>query len=140
MKTTPISGDMLVKLGIAAAAVGAVYFAWRKVSGAAGDAIDGIGQAASAAGGAILTGINPGNADNLVNKTVTAIGSAVVTSPDGAGKNADGSWTVGGWLFDVTHPGWQTAINAPVPPKVTPKAAPMIASQYDALGNYLGDW
>lgn len=136
MKVAPVSADLLIKAGLAVAGVAALYYAWSKVSNAAGDAIDGIGEAASAAGGAILTGINPGNSDNLVNKTVTAIGSSIVTDPAGAGKNADGSWTVGGWLFDVTHPGWQTAINAPVPPKVTPKPA----GQFDALGNYLGDW
>jgi hypothetical protein len=127
---------MAVKLGMIVGGLLLAYLAWKKVSGAAGDAIDGITEAASAAGGAILTGINPGNSDNLVNKTVTAIGSSIVTDPAGAGKNADGSWSVGGWLYDVTHPGWQTAINAPVPPKVTPKPA----AQFDALGNYLGDW
>ncbi len=140
MKVAPVSADLLIKAGLAVAGVAALYYAWSKVSNAAGNAIDGIGQAATAAGGAILTGINPGNADNLVNKTVTAIGSSVVTDPNGAGKNADGSWTVGGWLFDVTHPGWQTAINAPVPPKVTPKPAPMMTAQYDDMGNFLGDW
>lgn len=132
MKAAPISGDMLVKLALGAAALGALYFAWSKVSDVAGDAIDGIGEAASAAGGAILTGINPGNSDNLVNKAASAIGGSVITDPAGPGKNADGSWTVGGWLYDVTHPGWQTEINAPVPPKTTPKPA--------GLFNYLTNW
>lgn len=140
MKVAPVSADLLIKAGLAVAAVAALYYAWSKVTGAAGDALDTLGNAASAAGGAVLTGINPANSGNVVNKAVTSIGAAMVTSPDGAGKNADGSWSVGGWLYDVSHPGWQTAINAPVPPKVTPTAAPMITSQFDALGNYLGDW
>lgn len=140
MKVSPVSADMLIKLGLGAAVLGAAWYSWKKVSGAAGDAIDAVTETASAAAGAIITGINPGNADNIVNKAATAAGGALVSDPEGPGKNADGSWTVGGWLYDVTHPGWQTAINAPVPPKVTPKPAAIVTSQYDAFGNYLGDW
>jgi hypothetical protein len=68
MKTTPLSGDMAVKLGLAVLALGLIYLAYRKVSNAAGDALDSIGEAAS-------------NAASIANQTIAspvlAIGEAV---------------------------------------------------------------
>lgn len=72
--------------------VGVVYYTVRKTSGAV---VAGAGQA--------LQAVNPINPDNIFNSSVNAVGGALVAS-DGAGKNADGSWTLGGWLYDVTHP------------------------------------
>lgn len=40
--------------------------------------------------------------ENAVAYTVNRIGGAIVTAPDGNGKNADGSWSLGGWFRDVT--------------------------------------
>jgi len=85
----------LTGTGVLAAAaiviVGVVAWrAWR----AAPAALDAAGRA-----------INPTSPDNLAYRGVNAIGAAV-TDPDGPGRNADGSWTLGGWLYDVTHPGW----------------------------------
>lgn len=59
-----------------------------------------LAQAAKDAGQAV----NPLNHDNVFAKGVNAVGGAIVSEPAGAGKNADGSWTFGGWIYDVTHP------------------------------------
>lgn len=45
---------------------------------------------------------NVGSADNAAYKGVNAIGAALNKAPDDNGKNADGSWSFGGWLSDVT--------------------------------------
>lgn len=74
------------------AAVAAVYLATRAAR-AAVDAAGTVGQA-----------INPVNPNNVFYGGVNAVGGALVTEPDGPGKNADGSWTLGGWIFDITHP------------------------------------
>lgn len=50
-----------------------------------------------------LPALNPANPDNVVNSTVSSWGGAVFTQPDDPGKNADGSWTLGGWLYDVLN-------------------------------------
>lgn len=55
---------------------------------------------------------NPASPNNVVYGGVNAIGGALVTDPEGPGKNADGSWTLGGWAYDVLHPGWAD-MNAP---------------------------
>lgn len=47
--------------------------------------------------------INPVNRENIFASGVNAVGGALVSDPDGPGKNADGSWTLGAWLYDVTH-------------------------------------
>ncbi|MDZ7939265.1 MAG: hypothetical protein U5M53_13725 [Rhodoferax sp.] len=91
MKASAVSGDLLVKIALGAAVLGVGYFALRKVTGAAG------GAAA-----ATVDAINPASNTNLVNRAVTAVGGAIV-SDTGPGRNADGSWTLGGWLYDITH-------------------------------------
>ena len=98
MKIAPVSGDMDIKLALVAAAAGALYFAFRKVSNVAGGVYDSVTEIA----GDVVEAVNPADPDNLVNRGVTAIGSAVV-SPTGPGRNADGSWTLGGSLYDITH-------------------------------------
>jgi hypothetical protein len=104
MTRAPISGDMMVKLALAAAAIGLVYFGYRKLSrvaGAAGDALASIGESAV---NVASTTLNPASTENAIYKGTNAIGSALVTDPAGPGKNADGSWSLGGWIYDVTHP------------------------------------
>lgn len=78
------------------AAVAAVYLATRAARAAGGLAVD--------AAGAVGNAINPLNQDNVFYSGVNAVGGAIVSDPAGPGKNADGSWTLGGWLFDITHP------------------------------------
>ena len=85
------------------------YMLWR-----ASGAVKGL---AASAGEAITTAVNPANPENLANKAVTAVGSTVV-GPDGPGKNADGSWTLGGAAYDVFHP------NRPDPRKTPGKDTP----------------
>lgn len=138
MKISPVSGDMAIKLGLVAVGLGLAWAAWRKVSGVAGDALTAVGDSVASVADSVGTGINPANPMNIVNRTVSGIGGAVV-SDTGPGKNADGSWTVGGWLYDVAHPGWQTAINSPVPP-ANKATSSQPAAQFDAFGNYLGNY
>lgn len=87
-----ISNDLTVKLAIAGAVGVLGYVLVRKIAGAASE---GVKQAA--------VFVNPADPQNLVNRAVTAVGDAVV-SDDGKGRNADGSWTFGGWWYDLTHP------------------------------------
>lgn len=42
-----------------------------------------------------VAAINPADSDNLINRAVTAAGRSV---------SGDSSWTLGGWIYDVTHP------------------------------------
>lgn len=99
MKIAPVSADLLIKLALAAAAVGAVYLIWRKASTVAGDVLQSAGEVADQ----VITGLNPADSGNIVNRGVTAAGAAVFTSPTAVGKNADGSWTLGGAIYDATH-------------------------------------
>jgi hypothetical protein len=87
MKTSTV----VVVIGIAVASVAAIVLL-RKAGSFASQAVD-----------ATLTAINPLNPDNLAYSGVNAVGGALVTDPAGPGKNADGSWTLGGWIYDVTH-------------------------------------
>lgn len=107
MKITPVSADLLIKLALAAAAVGAVYLIWRKASTVAGDVLQSAGEVADQ----VITGLNPADSGNVVNRAVAAVGGSLVSDPAGPGKNADGSWSLGGWIYDVTHPGTVAAIT-----------------------------
>lgn len=89
VKVTPVSGDFLIKAGLVAAGVGLLaWLVWRH-----------------------RNLVNPLSPENAANRTVNAIGGALVSAPDGAGKNADGSWTLGGFLFDVLNPGTAQAVK-----------------------------
>lgn len=66
-----------------------------------------LGQAAAAAGQAV----NPLNPDNVFASGVNAVGGAIVTDPAGPGKNADGSWSLGGWVYDVLNPDTAQAVQ-----------------------------
>lgn len=105
MKVSPVSADLLVKLALIAAAIGLAVYVVRRSTSAVSDAVGTVFDAAAGVADSIIVGVNPTNPDNWVNQGVTSIGGAIV-SDTGPGKNADGSWTVGGWLYDVTHPGW----------------------------------
>lgn len=103
MKIQPISADMLIKLGLGVAVLGAIGLALWKIKSAVP---------------AVVEAINPADPNNLINRGVGAVGGAIVSDPTGPGKNADGSWSLGGWLYDVTHPEEVAAIKAlsePVP-------------------------
>ena len=129
MKVAPVSADFLLRLALIGAGVGLAYYLYRRTAGAAQEAaqwardgLDAAGERVSEVADAVIVGTNPMNRDNWVNRAVTAAGDLVVAD-DGPGRNADGSWTVGGWLFDVTNPGifdnlsgeLKTATPPPVP-------------------------
>lgn len=99
MQAAPISGDMRVKLAMGAAVLLVAYLLVKKI----GSGLSAAGDAAANVADAVGTAINPANPDNLVNSGVNALGNAVVSST-GPGRNADGSWTLGGSVYDVTHP------------------------------------
>lgn len=89
MKIGAVSGDLMVKIGLGAVVLVAVYVAYKKASAAAGSAIRAVGD-----------GINPISPTNIAYQTVTTWGGSLNPSPDAPGRNADGSWSLGGWLYD----------------------------------------
>ena len=111
MKVAPVSADLLIKLGLVAAAGVALLLLLRKVQSSLPSA-DSIAAAAQY--------VNPASNQNVVNQGVSAVGGALV-SDTGPGRNADGSWTLGGWLYDITH---ADPLKAPPP----------------ASGGYTGNW
>src|SRR4051794_26127176 len=100
MKVGAVSGDLLVKLALGAAAVGAVVWAIAKLR----DQVPSPDDLWRAVVDAADT-VNPLNHDNVFAVGVNRYGASIVTDPAGPGKNADGSWSLGGWAFDVFHPG-----------------------------------
>lgn len=75
------------------------FLLWRasKVAGeVAGAAVETAKDAAWA--------VTPWNQENVFYGLANDAGGAIVTDPAGPGKNADGSWTLGGWFYDITHP------------------------------------
>lgn len=119
-----LSGDMAVKLGLGVAVLGAVGLIMWKIKSAAP---------------AALAAVNPADPNNLANKGVNAVGGAIVTSPTGPGKNADGSWSLGGFLYDVFNPGTAQAVadmSKPIAIRMTEeqKPSPVIpADPYDFI-------
>jgi hypothetical protein len=108
MKVAPVSADLLVKLGLAGAVLLAGAYALHKVAGLV------------TAPGAL----NPADPRNLAYSAVNSIGGAIVTDPAGAGKNADGSWSLGGALFDILNPSTAEAVKGMSGPVVDNVAAP----------------
>jgi hypothetical protein len=95
-----VSGDLIVKIGLGVAVLGAVGLIMWKIKSQVPALVD-----------AAVGAVNPADPNNLANKTVGAIGGAMVTAPDGPGKNADGSWSLGGWAFDLLNPGTAQAVQ-----------------------------
>jgi len=110
---TPISGDVLVKAGLVLA--GAGLLAWVLYRN--------------------RNLVNPLSRDNAAYSGVNAIGAALATSPDAPGKNADGSWSLGGWLFDVLNPGTAAAVRSMSGP-VAPTSASYPVIDYAAVGSF----
>lgn len=109
MKLGTVSTDLLIKLALLAGGALLVVYLVRRSGHAVTGAFDAAGAAVGEAwdqvqdvADAVIVGVNPSNPSNWVNQAVTSAGAAVV-SPTGPGRNADGSWTLGGWLYDVTH-------------------------------------
>ncbi|MFZ3221287.1 MAG: hypothetical protein WA174_14715 [Rhodoferax sp.] len=66
---------------------------------------------ATGVAGGVANAVNPLNHDNVFAGTVNQVGNILVTDPTGPGKNADGSWSLGGWVYDVTHPATADAVK-----------------------------
>lgn len=122
---------MTVKVGLngtavlALAALGVVgLIAWK-----------GIPKLAEAAGAA-ANAVNPLNHDNVFAQGVNAAGGAIVSDPAGPGKNADGSWSLGGWLYDVTHPATAGAVAGLSAPLAWPSSGLSAAQAADARTLY----
>ncbi|WP_341904003.1 hypothetical protein [Polaromonas sp. YR568] len=110
MKVAPVSGDLLVKLALAAAVVGVGVVLVRR----AGAALPGLPDLPSF--DSVVQSFNPASDQNLAYTGVNALGNAIVDA-SGPGRSADGSWSLGYWIYDVTHP-------APFTPGINP-AAPL---------------
>lgn len=112
MKAAPLSADMMVKLAVGVAAIGLVYFSYKKIAGAAGAAGDAIAAFGESAINEISTTLNPASPENIVNTSVNSTVGAIVNTvgdvtgvpnPQIAGTNADGSWNAGSYVYDMTH-------------------------------------
>lgn len=99
MKIAPVSGDMVIKLGLGLLALGGVamviYTVKSQASAAAG-AVSNFAEQAAAT-------INPSSRDNFVYSGFNGI-AATVAPANGPGYNADGTWSLGAWLYDIQHP------------------------------------
>lgn len=157
----PTSTQITIVLGLVA--VGTVYLVGRR-------ALDAAGKTAASVGAAVEYGvqqITPWNHDNVFAASVNKVGGAVVSNTAGAagpGMNADGSWTLGGAIFDVQQLwGPAAVVSAPAAigsaiGAVVKKAASAVTgalpsampgerkttaadwaspTQYDALGNVI---
>lgn len=106
-----------VKSVLLLSAVGAAaYLAWRAYSTGAG-ALGSVGSAIGNAAGTVGGWVNPAADTNLAYRGVNAVGGALA-GPTGAGANADGSWSLGGYLFDVFNPDIAAARDAVAGPNV----------------------
>ena len=65
-----------------------------------------LGRKAAASGSALLDEtvglVNPADSRNIVNRTVNTVGGAIAQ---------DSNWSLGGWIYDLTHPAYDP--NAP---------------------------
>lgn len=116
MKVSAISGDMLVQLALIAAGVGLVLYLVRRSGDALAGAVDAVSAQAGEVADSIIVGVNPSNPSNWINQAVTSAGDAVVSS-EGPGRSLNGSWSLGAWLYDVTH-------ADPVGPAIVATSAP----------------
>lgn len=97
MRVAAVSGDLLVKLAVAGVAVIALATVVRKAVSVLPDHVP--------------DAIDPTSPNNVAASTVNALGHAVATA-DGAGSNADGSWSLGAAVFDMLHPATSAAVRA----------------------------
>lgn len=60
------------------------------------------GQAVDAVGEVVAKDLNPANKNNIINKGVSSLGATI---------SGNDNWTLGGWVYDVTHPREADIIN-----------------------------
>nr|WP_315242846.1 hypothetical protein [uncultured Albidiferax sp.] len=103
MKVAPVSADLLIKLTLIAAAVAGIWYVGKKATDTVAAAWEPLSNAVISVGeyaSEIAPYVTPWNPQNIVYQGVGSVGGAIV-SPTGPGRNADGSWTLGGWLYDI---------------------------------------
>ena len=105
MKLAPVSADLLIKIGLGLAAIGAVVWASRQVAGSASGAISRAWDTATAAGWAL----SPTNNNNVIAATANNAVSAITGREE----------TLGGWLYTATHPDPVTSWTPPAAPVQT---------------------
>lgn len=92
MKAADVSPNLVLYGLIAVAAVYAIYNA-KKAAGAVADTAKQV----------ITKDLNPASDQNLAYRGVNGVGAAV---------SGDSSWTLGGWIYDITHPAYGGAASA----------------------------
>lgn len=137
MKVAPVSGDFLVKAGMALAAVVALAWLANKAKNGAADLA---GQALDAAGNAVWA-VTPWNNDNVIYQTANA-GLAAVT-----GNHVD---TLGTAIYGWTHPDPSASQGAPDwnvapdgvngPQYNNPSAYVAPSPDYRVLSNWVSSW
>lgn len=103
MRVSAVSGDLLVKLALIAAGVGLALYLVRRSTGAVSGAVAGAVESVQEFADSVIVGVNPYNPGNWANEAVTVAGNALV-SDTGPGRNADGSWSLGGAIYDLFNP------------------------------------
>lgn len=61
--------------------------------------------------GAVAQAVNPLNHDNVFAQAMNDWGATIYTAPEDPGVNGDGSWSLGGWIFDVMNPDTARAVR-----------------------------
>lgn len=103
MKVAAVSADLLIKLALVAGGIGLAWYALGRLQTGLASAAKGAGQAVSQVADAVIVGLSPTDPGNLANRSVNALGGILV-SDTGPGRNADGSWNLGSWWYDLTKP------------------------------------
>lgn len=102
MKVAAVSADLLIKLALVAGGIGLAWYALGRLQTGLAAAAKGAGQAVTQVADAVIVGVSPSNPENIVNRGFTGLGDLIV-SDTGPGRNANGSWTFGGFVYDVLH-------------------------------------
>jgi hypothetical protein len=87
MKIAPISGDMIIKLGVGVLILGGIGMIMWTIKSSAGQAYDAVIEN--------LDVVNPASDQNVIYQTVNSGVQAATGSQDA---------TLGTWLYDITHP------------------------------------
>jgi hypothetical protein len=93
MRISPVSGDLVVKVALCAAAAFVLYELATKAGGALSDAA-----------GTLRAGLDPTADTNWAYQGTNWLGGQFATSPTDAGMTGAGTWNAGQFLNDVLHP------------------------------------
>jgi hypothetical protein len=116
VKIEPVSGDLLLKLAIGAAIVGAAVYAARQAAASFSNVPARWWNTATDTAASALNAVNPLNNGNVFATGANNVVSTVTGRPE----------TLGGWLYSATH---ADPMAQPAPPPVFAEPT------YDAMGN-----